>query len=60
MQLRKVLHHDDTSALLKAVDNHNTTSHLTCLYQNLNSVKNFVQAFHMEETLKHKASSERT
>ena len=61
MQLEKVLRHDSTSALLtEAVDDHSATSDLTRLYQDLNSVKNFVQAFPMEETLKRKASSETT
>ena len=61
MQLEKVLRHDSTSALLtEGVDGHNTTSDLTRLYQNLNSVKNFVQEFPTEETLKRKASSETT
>ena len=61
MQLEKVLCRDNTSALLTdAVDDHNTISDLTRLYQNLNSVKNFVQAFPMEQTLKRKASSETT
>ena len=59
MQLEKVLRHDNISALLtEAVDEHNTTSDLTRLYQNLNSVKNFVQAFPTEETMKRKASPE--
>ena len=61
MQLEKVLRHDNTSALLtEAVDVHNTASDLTRLYQNLNSEKNFVQAFPTEETLKRKASWETT
>ena len=61
MQLEKVLRHDNTSALLtEVVDDHNTASDLTRMYQNLNSVKNFVQAFPTEETLKRKASSETT
>ena len=60
MQLEKVLRHDSTSALLtESVDDHNTTSDLTRLYQNL-TVKNFVLAFPTEETLKCKASSETT
>ena len=61
MQLEKVFRHDNTSALLtEVVDDHNTASDLTRMYQNLNSVKNFVQAFPTEETLKRKASSETT
>ena len=49
MQLEKVLRHDSTSALLtEAVDDHNATSNLTQLYQDLNSVKNFVEAFPSE------------
>ena len=61
MQLEKVLRHDSTSALLtEAVDDHNATSDLTRLYQDLNSVKNNVQAFPTEETLKRRASSETT
>lgn len=61
MQLEKVLCHDSTSALLtEAVDDRNATSDLTRLYQDLNSVKNFVQAFPTEKTGKRKASSETT
>ena len=46
MQLEKVLRHDSASALLtEVVDDHNPTSDLTRLCQDLNSVKNFVQHF---------------
>ena len=60
MKFEKVLRQDSTTALLtEAVDDHNATSDLTRLYQDLNSVKNFVQAFPTEETLKCKASLRR-
>ena len=59
MQLEKVLRHDSTSALLtEAVDDHNATPDLTRLYQNLNSVKDFVQAFSTEKAGKRKVPSE--
>lgn len=59
MQLEKVLRHDSPSALLtEAVDEHNPTSDLTRLYQDMNSVKNFVQAFPKDDTLKRKSPSE--
>ena len=58
MQLEKVLRHDSTSALLtEAVDDHSATPDLTRLYQNLNSVKDFVQAFPTEKTGKRKVPS---
>ena len=61
MQLEKVLRHDNASALLaEADDDHDSSSDLARLYQNLNLVKDSVQAFSTEETLKRKASSERT
>ena len=61
MQLEKVFRHGNTSVLLtEAVDDHNTSSYLTRFYQNLNSVKNFVQEFPKAETPKHRASSHMT
>ncbi|KAJ7382557.1 Protein dispatched 1 [Desmophyllum pertusum] len=61
MQLEKVLRHDSTSALLvETVDDHNPTSDLARLYQDLNSVKDFVLTFPMGKSGKRKASSEGT
>ncbi|KAK3753769.1 hypothetical protein QZH41_003888 [Actinostola sp. cb2023] len=51
MQLEKVLRHDSTSALLaEAVDEHHPTADLAQLYQDLNSVKDFVLAFPPEKS----------
>jgi integrase len=46
MQLEKVLRHDSTCALMAAaVDDDHATADLTQLYQDLNSVRDFVLAF---------------
>ena len=59
MQLEKVLRYDSASALLsEAVDDHHSATELTQLYQDLNSVKNFVLAFPPDKTKRCKSTSE--
>ena len=61
IELEKVLRHENASAILaEAVDDHDISSDLARLNQNLNSVKDPVQAFPTEETLKRKDSSDTT